>query len=239
MRRSRIFAIAAFALLAGCTANRDFGEVRPMLVRDDIHDWLGPAAAAPQAASSFELTDEERQMRDLAFPLIEPPYERQQPYAVALEYGAAGTAGMTRTSYANYLLGERDRSPAARYAQITDDIRNDITRLPAFFEAASRVLDIDQKRKKSLAYVRDLSAGERDQVLRRLHENASLVALVRARLAQRVAAYRFALERLVITTPSPQAVQVEQSLNQMQAMIVRYRSPALPWARETSLVNPR
>jgi len=239
MWRRRIFAIAGLALLAGCTANRDFGEVRPMLVRDDIHDWLGPAAAAPNPASSFELTDEERSLRNLAFPLIEPPYERQKPYAVALEYGMAGTAGMTRTDYANYILSERFRSPAARYAQLTEDIRNDVTRLPGFFEAASRVADIDQKRKKSLSYVRDLSEGERIEALRRMRENASLIALVRARLAERVAAYRFALERLVIMTPSPLAIEVEQSLNQLKATIARYRTPQLPWVREQSLANAR
>jgi hypothetical protein len=237
MGRSRFLAIAALALLAGCAANRDFGEVRPMLVRDDIHDWLGPAAVAPNPASSFELTDDERQLRDLAFPLIEPPYERQQPYAVALEYGAAGTAGMTRTSYANYLLSSRYRSPSARYAQITEDIRDDITRLPGFFETASRVRDIDQKRQKSMAYIRDLSLGERDQALRRVRENASLVSLVRARLGQRVSAYRFALERLVIMTPSPQAVEVEQSLNRLQALIARYRTPVPTWVREPSLAR--
>ncbi len=233
----RIVAMAVLALLAGCTANRDFGEVRPMLVRDDIHDWLGPAAAAPNPPSSFELTDDERQLRDLAFPLIEPPYDRQRPYAVALEYGAAGTAGMTRTSYADYLLSSRYRSPSARYAQITEDIRNDVTRLPGFFETASRVLDIDNKRKKSMAYIRDLSEGERDQALRRTRENAALVSLVRARLEQRVSAYRFAMERLVIMTPSPQAVEVEQSLNQLQALIARYRAPAPTWVRERSLAR--
>lgn len=239
MKRRCLAVMAALALLAGCTANRDFGEVRPMLVRDDIHDWLGPSAAAPSPASSFELTDEERELRDLAFPLIEPPYERQKPYAVALEYGAAGTAGMTRTSYADYLLSERFRSPSARYAQAIEDIRNDVTRLPGFFEIASRVLDIDQKRKKSLAFVHDLSEGERIEALRRTRENASLVSLVRARLGQRVAAYRFALERLVIMTPSPQAVEVEQALNQLQATIARYRVPQQPWVREQSLVNAR
>jgi hypothetical protein len=210
--RRRGFALAAFVLLTGCS-NGDFGEVRPMLVRDDVHDWLGPAAAAPHAASSFELTDDERKLRDLAFPLIEPPYERQRPYSVALEYGAAGTAGMSRTSYADHLLSDRYRSPSARYAQLTDDVRNDTTRLPQFFETAARVLDI--------------------------RENAALVSLVRTRLMQRVAAYRFALERLVIMTPSAQAVEAEQLLNQLQSSIARYRTPPLPWVREQSLVSSR
>ena len=75
------------ALLAGC-ANSDFGEVNQTLVTDDIHDWLGrnapPANAEP---SNFEYTDDERALRDNAYPLIEPPYDRQQWYSVAGEYG--------------------------------------------------------------------------------------------------------------------------------------------------------
>ena len=45
------------------------------------------------------------------------------------------------------------------------------------------------------------------------------------KLTQRAASYRFALERLVIMTPSPQAVDVERTINQLQAQIARYRAP--------------
>lgn len=236
--RRRAFLFAVCVLLTGCS-NGDFGEVRPMLVRDDVHDWLGPAAAAPSPASNFEVSDDERKLRDLAFPLIEPPYDRQRSDSVALEYGGNGTAGVTPASYTNYLLGAHFRSSSARYAQLNDDIRNDTTRLPQFFETAARVLDLDAKRKKSLSYVSSLSEGERIDASRRVRENASLVSLVRTRLAQRVSAYRFALERLVIMTPSSQAIEVEQSLNQLQAAIARYRHPPLPWVREPSLASAR
>ncbi|MSO67950.1 MAG: hypothetical protein EXQ82_09115 [Pseudolabrys sp.] len=61
-------ALAMVALLAGC-ANGDFGEVRPTLVRDNVHDWLSLDAIAgrPALPSGFELTDDERQFRDLAY----------------------------------------------------------------------------------------------------------------------------------------------------------------------------
>ena len=242
--RRHLGALAALALLAGCATNGDFGEVHPSLVRDDIHDWLGRDVTASTASfpSTFELTDSERQLRDLAYPLIEQPFDRQQPFSVAGEYGVIGSnhrGAFDRTDYANHLFGSRARSPAARYAQITDDIRNDITRLPQFFETATYVLDIDLKRRKSLAYISGLSSSERDNALRRINENASLVSLVRAKLAQRVSAYRFALERMVVMTPSSQAVDVERSLNQLQALITRYRKPAAPWGREQSLASAR
>jgi hypothetical protein len=132
-----------------------------------------------------------------------------------------------------------DRSPSARYSQLNDDVRNDITRMPQFFEAAGRVVDIDQKRRKSLAYVSTLSPAERKNAELRMRENASIVALVREKLTQRMSSYRFALERLVIMTPTAHAVDVERAINQMQAQIVRYRGPAPAWTREHNLVTVR
>ena len=121
-----MIALAAFSLLAGCTANGDFGEVRPTLVSDGIHDWVG------QPTSSFEFTDDERQLRDLAYPLIEAPYDRQQWYSVAGEYGVPISAHRNiRSEYASRLLSTGFRSPSSRYARIIDDIRNDVTRLAA------------------------------------------------------------------------------------------------------------
>jgi hypothetical protein len=58
----RVFALAVFSLLGGC-ANGDFGEVRPTLVSENIHDWEGPYATG-SVPSSFDLTDDERALRD-------------------------------------------------------------------------------------------------------------------------------------------------------------------------------
>jgi hypothetical protein len=224
-----LIAAGLLSLLAGCgTFNGDFGEVRPLLASDTTHDWLGPAATARVgvAPSLFELTDDERQLRDLAFPLIEPPYDRQRWDSVLYEYGELGDyrrGVFDRTAYAARLLSERYRSPASRYAQLTDDIRNDITRMPQFFETASRVVDVDNKRRKSLAYITELSPYERANALRRIRENALILAWVRDALAQRAISYRFALERLVIMTPSGEAAQVELTLNHFQAANDRYR----------------
>ncbi|MBV9260283.1 MAG: hypothetical protein JO205_02815, partial [Pseudolabrys sp.] len=101
----------ALTLLAGC-ANGDFGEVKPTLVRDDIHNWVpfdeatGGVRTPP---SRFELTDDERQLRDLAYPLIEPPYDRKQWYSIAGEYGWLSDerrATYDRTTYATRLFAD-------------------------------------------------------------------------------------------------------------------------------------
>lgn len=229
-----LIAFGALALLAGCgTPNTDFGRVRPSLVSDNVHDWVGPAADSRVGAipSAFDLTDDERQLRDLAFPLIEPPYDRKKWDNVLREYGLLGdyqTARFDRTAYAAHLLSPHYSSPASRYARLMDDIRNDITRVPAFFETAARVADMDAKRRKSLAFVSELSPAERANALRRNRENALILAWVRDTLGQRASSYRFALERLAIVAPSPEAGQVELTLNQLRAIEDRYRNGLPP-----------
>lgn len=234
-----MFAFAAVSLLAGC-ANGDFKEIRPDLVDDNIHDWLDYDAVAgiPTSPSGFTFTDDEHQMRDLAYPLIEPPPDRHQWYSVFGEWGIIGAdhrGQFDRTAYATRLFGSRYRSPTSRYERLIDDIRNDITRLPAFFETAARVLDIDQKRRKSLDLI-SVRGYERDEALRRIFTNQQVVTLVQRSLDRRVASYHFALEQLVIVTPSQQAVEAERLLTKLEAEIAYYRThPAPTWAQEPSL----
>jgi len=151
----------------------------------------------------------QRALRDLAYPLIEPPFDRQQWYSVAGEYGLYRANSADHRKYFVRLESTWVRSPSSRYAQLIDDIRNDITRLSQFFETAGRVVDIDQKRQKSMTYISDLGKKERVNALRRMRENAHVVAIVQQSLADRVASYHFALERLVIITPSPQAIEAQ------------------------------
>jgi hypothetical protein len=235
--------LASLTLLGGC-ANGDFQEVRPSLVRDDTHDWLALDAIAgkPAFPSHYPLTDDERALRDLGYPLIEQPYNRHKWYSIAEEYGTFGSdhrAIFDRAAYSNHLMGDRYRSPSARYARLSDDIHNDTVRLPAFFETATRVLEIDRKRRQSMAFIHDLSPFERDHALRRINENAAIVPLVREMLARRLVSYRFALERLVVVTPSQQAVECERALNRLAGSIARYRRPVPTWHREQSLASAR
>lgn len=261
-----ICAAAALSLLAACgTPNGDFGEVQPYLASDGIHDWVGPFASGAKKPSKFDLTDDERQLRDAAYPLIDPPYDRQQWYSVAGEYGLyRPDRRLDCAAYATWLLtgdgpsplahydakserlrheatvflSEHDRSPSSRYARLMDGVRNDIVQLPQFFETATRVLDMDQKRQKALDYV-SVSRTERANAKLRMRENSAIVSLVRNKLVQREACYRFALGRLVIASPSPQAVDIERSIDRLKAGIERYRDPAPTWVRGQSLAFSR
>src|SRR5215475_11858917 len=148
----------------GSCAGGDFGRVKSNLVSDDIHSWLGTTAALGNDVpiSSFPLTDDERTLRDLAYPLIEPPYDRQRWYGVLNEYGVGRIfrqdwSRFDAQAYTRALTGETLRSEAARYARLGNDIRNDRVRVPPFFLLASRVLEMDRRRELNLDAVSNLT----------------------------------------------------------------------------------
>jgi len=215
-----------FPLLAGCGLNGDFGRMRNSLVNEDVHYWMGPAAVPGSGDLPWrhQLTDEERQLRDLAYPLIEPPYDRNKFYSAIGEVGLASRPWPypDRAAYASRLFQTAYRSQTARYNKLIEDIRNDVVRLDPFFRTARHVIDLDRKRGKSLAYVSNLSAEEHTNTIRRMDENKAIVLWVQGSLHERVESYKIALERLVIAAPSANAVEAERSLNLLQQRITSY-----------------
>lgn len=220
-------ALFALVLTAGCSTVGDFGRVPLALQNDDMHAWLGPAAYRPPKAPPpwhHQLTEEERQLRDYAFPLIEPPYERNRWYSVISEYGLSGRAWPypEQSAYASRLFQTAYRSQTARYGRLIEDIRNDVTRLDPFFRIAKTVSDLDRKREKSLAYIGGLTEEEKANTVTRIRENDAIVRWVQESVNQRVASYRIALERMVIAAPSPMAVEAERALTLLQQRAVAY-----------------
>jgi hypothetical protein len=216
VRSWRLIAAAAAALVlqAACAPAGDFGRPR--------YPALLPSASAVEtgaALSAFPLTDDERELRQLADNLLAPP----GPPVSWLSYvpPASARAPLEANAYTTALLGE-GQSSAARYARLVDDIRNDAVRMDPFFAVAWRVADLDQKRERSLAYVSGLSPGEAAHARNRVAENKALVRAVHRTLRARARVYRFTLERLVIAQPSPLAVEAERAwsdLDRRQAML--------------------
>ena len=219
-------AFLAVLMLPGCALNGDFGRVRDSLVNDDTHSWVGREAALSYGApaSLYNLTENERTLRDLAFPLIDPPYNRQRWDSVLYEYGIkrkfqSAWWNFDRTAYYRHLMVAYHRTTTGRYDQLIEDVRNDITRTGPFFEMARHVVDLDRKREKSMAYIADLNPHERGNALARIGENTLTIGWVQRSLTERCAAYHYALERLVVAEPSTTAVEAERVLKQLQMRI--------------------
>jgi hypothetical protein len=213
-------------LLGACAANGDFDRPKPEFVLDDTHAWLGTEAVYRNGGpfSVFPLTDEERLLRDLAYPLIEPPYDRQRWFSIIDEYGVRRFVQrewltFSLDAYERQLMATAYRSANARYTKLNEDIRNDVVRMEPFFGVARRVLDMDDKRAKSLPHIGGLNPREQNSAVARNAENALIVAWVQCSLSQRAASYRYTLEHLVISTPTQVAVDVERSITLMLTSI--------------------
>lgn len=218
--------ILALLILSGCSSIGDFGRLQDALVTDDIHAWVGQEAAARVGApiSLNNLTDDERTLRDLAFPLIEPPYDRQRWDAVLYEYGISQRLQrqlwtVDPSAYYRHLQAAGYRSSAGRYNKLIDDIRDDVTRLGPFFDIARRVVELDRRRGMSLNYLPDIAPPDRANALARVGENSLTIAWVQYSLAQRCAGYRFALDHLAVAEPETIAAQADVALTLLQQQI--------------------
>ena len=211
------------ALLGACSGG-DFGRTRADMRNDDMHKWIGAEATASVGVkpSQFQLTDNERQLRDLAYPLIEPPHSRPAWKAVFGDYQPSASpwrqkVAFDRTAYGRALIDEPHRSHASRYAQLIDDVRDDITRFEPFFASAIRVIDLDRKRDASMHYMTELSPREKADAVARMQENSLIVQWVQICLEQRVSSYRWALERLVLQAPDSIAAEADRLIGELAA----------------------
>ena len=211
------------ASLAACSGG-DFGRTRADMRSDDMHRWLGAEVTGSLGLkpSQFQLTDEERQLRDLAYPMIEPPLSRPAWKSVFGDYKAIPSPWhqkivFDRTMYGRTLIDEPHRSHSSRYAQLIEDVRNDVTRFEPFFASAIRVIDLDRKRNASMARVSALSPREKDDAVARMQENSLIVQWVQQCLEQRVSSYRWALERLVIQAPDGMAADADRLIGELAA----------------------
>jgi hypothetical protein len=224
--------LATSLALGGCSGG-DFGRTREDFRNDDMHRWLGAEATGSVGlhASQFQLTDNERQLRDQAYPLIEPPHSRPAWKAVFGDYQVVASpwrqkVAFDRTAYGRQLIDEPHRSYGSRYSQLIDDLRDDVTRFEPFYATAAKVLDLDRKRNASMAHVSQLSPRERADAIARMEENTLIVQWVQQCLERRVSSYRWALERLVIQGPDSMAAEADRLIGELASQTAN--PPVIP-----------
>jgi hypothetical protein len=202
----------------------DYGRPEDSPFVDEFLPWLkdGWQEITGTAVPAAPYTDDERTLRDRAYTLLQP-IELRLPSRLTL----AGVdfielwnlifdpPSYDVRSYGDALIARAYRSHSARYAQLIDDIRADTALVGPFFSTAQRVMDADGVRRKSLRYVSQ-SSVRIGMAERRIDENRVLISEVYRRFGERIASYRYALETLLILTPSPAAVDAEIALHRME-----------------------
>src|SRR3954452_1205945 len=219
----RLALLLVAVALGGCSGG-DLGRTRQRVRNDDMHRWIGLEATSSVglSGSQFHLTDTERLLRDSPDPLIEPPHSRPAWKSVFGDYKPLPSPWrqqviFDRTAYGRILIDEPHRSHSSRYAQLIEDVRDDIPRFEPFFAAAVRVIDLDRKRDAGLAHVADLSPRERADAVSRMQENSLIVQWVQQCLERRIASYRWGLERLVVQAPDNMAAEADRLIGELAA----------------------
>ena len=212
LKAKPLLVVLVVLMLGGCSSIGDFGRLQPPLVADNIHSWVGQEAATRTGGPIWlnNLTDDERTLRDLAFPLIQPPYDRIRWDAVLYEYG------IKREFRRDLWVVESDRllpASAGRRLPLNGGPLQPAKRRHSqrqvrsgpFFYLARRVIDADRKRLATMDILPDIAPPDRVNALARVGENNLTIAWVQASLAHRCASYRFALNHL--SCPSPKRWQ--------------------------------
>jgi hypothetical protein len=187
-----------------------------------------------RTAADAPYTDDELQLRRQAYAILVPPDRRGQSrltlagmdFAELWNLIADEAPVFDVRGYGDRLAARPYRSHAARYAQLIDDVRADMGLAGPFFATAHRVMDADGVRERSFLYVSRASPADIDLGGKRIEENRRLIAEVYRRFRERIASYRYALETLLVLTPSPAAVQAERALYLLEERFAKLTEPA-------------
>lgn len=240
MRVRMIWAAMACVAVCASTVSRaemigDYGRPEESPFVDEFLPWLKGSFldVTGQAVSAAPYTDDEIMLRNQAYAILLPPELRRRSYFTLAGVDfvelwsliAAQKPVFDVRSYGNSLVARPYRSHAARYSQLIDDVRADMGLAGPFFATAHRVMDADGVRKRSFLYVSRVSAGDIELGRKRIGENRRLIAEVYRRFRERIASYRYALETLLVLTPSPMTVQAERALYLLEQRFARITEP--------------
>jgi hypothetical protein len=216
------FAVVALAL-AGCARPvGDFGRAAPDPLHDTIMPFVGNARAnaAKESVSSFNFSDEEKEMRDRVWRYLVSPHAFDWSGDVAAEWqrtrlAAPSTKPLPVDRYYRWLHGERFASSPVRYGRLGDDVTTDLSMLPQVFAAICAVENIDRRRGLAANEIDSIEERMRADAAARQAENRMVVGSFARALANREASYNYALDHLLVETPHAEARAVNAGLTRL------------------------
>lgn len=257
--------IAASALLAAflvCPAapsfGGDFGREDSGVMDRKILPLIGGFAARfrEEPVSYFNLTDEEKLLRQQARHLIAPPHARDWIHAIAsriqrYRITAPLDNRLNTNAYYAYLRSDRFRSTAGRYGRLSADMAADAALIPPFFARASQVTASDTIRIEAVATfgpIGDERFALQSPLLRpmttvqtaayaRVHENKELIDWADRAVVFRIESYRNAIERLAIEEPDARVGLADGELQRLELIFKKARIAYLQQDVKTETVR--
>lgn len=179
------------------------------------------AEVSGEPASAFNLTDEEREMRDRVWRFLVAPHAEDwfMDTAVELQRTRLTTATDTHFKperYYRWLRQTHFQSSRVRYGRLADDARADIDTAPTTFASICRVREIDRQRSIATRELRGLASGE---VAARYAENEMVISWFARALQYRHAAYNNALDHLLVETPHEEAIEADARIGELAVYV--------------------
>jgi hypothetical protein len=224
--------------LGGCRQTGDFGRAEPNVINDSLLPTLGSAVAEygrEEQVSHFNQTDREKLLRDRAWALVMPAHVGDWIAETAIELQRtrilpAMDSRFDPRAYYAFLRNERFRSSETRWQRLITDMTTDRMLVGPFWDVARAQAEDDRVRLQALDARHQGTAVELKNAYARIDENARVVDWTWRSLRLRVAAYRNAIERMAVETPSRLRIDAELALRDLEQAIA---------AAETGGMTPR
>ena len=226
--RKILCALALPLVLAACGRETgDFGRAAHTPWNDQLRPGAGDFIARHgrgELVSDFNRTDREGTLRDRAWSLVSPPHaadwfgqtlvEAQRTRILPEIDSRFDPAG-----YYAYLRKDAFVSSEARWNRLVMDMRADTALVSPFWAEARRVREDDRLRLSASDGRNDLKPEELRDAYARIDENARVVDWVWRAMRFRLKAYRMAIDRMMVETPTDRLYEVNNTWNTLRAAI--------------------
>lgn len=221
------------AALAGCARETgDFGRAKPNTWNDRILTFAGDETARwgrGELVSDFNRTDREGTLRDRSWSIVRAPHAEDWFGHLLVESQRNRLLPEIDSRFAPGAYHARLRkdpyvSSEARWNRLITDMITDAELVEPFWAEARRVRNDDQSRLAAADGRHDLGAEELRDAYARIDENARVVDWVWRALRFRLAAYRMAIDRMAVETPSDRLGEARHAWRAFEAAIDRAES---------------
>lgn len=237
----RLLALTALVALGACVRQTsDFGRAAPgaaaTAYRDQENRLFTPDEGAGEALAalgfrdpqSFAFTDEERQMQDRVWRFVVAPHARAWMFDRSVRPQRQKVALLMDETFAPedyfaWLKAQNYRSSSVRFATVADHIEADIATAPATVEAICAVDTLTERRRIAIVEIDPADPAIAVALADREARNQDFIDWFVRALTTREAAYKLALDRLLIETPDVAAREVNDALNRLAPFTERAR----------------
>lgn len=222
-----VLALVCVSVVSCSRPTGDFDRARSSVIHDRALPAAGEQAARYRGdpVSKFNLTNDEKLLRDRGWGLIRPPWTKDWIGGTVVELSRTRVVPevegrVPKDLYYLYLRSDKFRSSDARYDRVAADANADAELVPPFCEVALRVMKADNERLRVLESKRLTTEELYEGAKARVWENRVMIKWVGQATRYRIKAYQTAIDNLEIETPSGNRVwKVSSAIRALEGQV--------------------